>query len=76
MTFRLKMLQRSPQPPKQAILKNISRKIYEESQTAKEKAASRSRLNSIDLHCRPISPPRQLRQLGEIRSDVPRLSEN
>ena len=49
MTFRLKMLRRSPQPPKQAILKNISRKIYEESQTAKEKAADRTRLNSIDL---------------------------
>jgi uncharacterized membrane protein len=49
MTFRLKTLRRSPQPPKQAILKNISRKIYEESQTAKEKAASRSRLNSIDF---------------------------
>jgi uncharacterized membrane protein len=49
MTFRLKMLRRSPQPPKQAILKNISRKIYEESQTAKEKAADRTRPNSIDL---------------------------
>jgi uncharacterized membrane protein len=49
MTFRLKMLRRSPQPPKQAILKNTSRQIFEKNPAAKEKAASRSRLNSIDF---------------------------
>ena len=43
------MLRRSPQPPNQAILKNTSRQIFEKSQAAKEKAASRSRLNSIDF---------------------------
>jgi uncharacterized membrane protein len=43
------MLRRSPQPPKQAILKNTSRQIFEKSQPAKEKATSRSRLNSIDF---------------------------
>jgi hypothetical protein len=41
MAFRLKMLRRSPQAP------NHSR--IEKSQAAKEKAARRSRLNSIDL---------------------------
>jgi uncharacterized membrane protein len=49
MTFRLKMLRRSPQPPKQAILKNTSRQNFEKSSAAKENAASRSRLNSIDF---------------------------
>jgi hypothetical protein len=49
MTFRLKMLRRSPQPPEQAILKNTSRQIFAKSQAAKEKAAGRSRLNSIDF---------------------------
>jgi uncharacterized membrane protein len=49
MTFRLKMLRRSPHPPKQAILKNTSRQIFEKNPAAKEKAASRSRLNSIDF---------------------------
>ena len=45
MTFRLKMLQRSPQPPKQ----NTSRQILEKCPAANEKAASRSRLDSIDF---------------------------
>jgi len=49
MTFRLKTLRRSSQLPKQAILKNTSRQIFEKSQEAKENAASRSRLNSIDF---------------------------
>jgi uncharacterized membrane protein len=49
MTFRLKTLRRSPQLPKQAILKNTSRQIFEKSPAAKENAASRSRLNSIDF---------------------------
>ena len=46
MTFRL---QRSPRPPEQVVLKNTSRQILEKSQAAKEKAASRTRLNSIDF---------------------------
>jgi uncharacterized membrane protein len=49
MTFRLKTLRRSSQLPKQAILKNTSRQIFEKSPEAKENAASRSRLNSIDF---------------------------
>jgi len=49
MTFGLKTLQRSPRPPEQAILKNTSRQILEKSEVAKEKAASRTRLNSIDF---------------------------
>jgi uncharacterized membrane protein len=49
MTFRLKTLRRSAQLPKQAILKNTSRQIFEKSPAAKENAASRSRLNSIDF---------------------------
>jgi len=49
MTFRLKMLRRSPQPPEQAILKTTSRQILERNQAAEEKATSRSRLNSIDF---------------------------
>jgi uncharacterized membrane protein len=49
MTFRLKTLRRSSQLPKQAILKNTSRQIFEKSPAAKENAASRSRLNSIDF---------------------------
>jgi uncharacterized membrane protein len=43
------MLRRSPQPPKQAILKNTSRQIFEESQATKEKPAGPTRLNSIDF---------------------------
>src|SRR5215469_15755501 len=46
MTFRL---QRSPRPPEQVVLKNTSRQIIEKSQAAKEKTASRTRLNSIDF---------------------------
>jgi uncharacterized membrane protein len=46
MTFRL---QRSPRLPEQVVLKNTSRQILEKSQAAKEKAASRTRLNSIDF---------------------------
>jgi uncharacterized membrane protein len=42
-------LRRSPQPPKQAILKNTSRQNFAKSPAAKENAASRSRLNSIDF---------------------------
>src|SRR6516165_5799594 len=49
MTFRLKMLRRSPQPPEQAILKTTSRQILERNQAAEEKATSRSRMNSIDF---------------------------
>src|SRR5215469_11152293 len=49
MTLRPKMLPRSPQPPKQAILKNTSLQIFEESDATKEKAAGRTRLNSIDF---------------------------
>ena len=49
MTFGLKTLQRSPRPPEQVILKNTSRQILEKSEVAKEKAASRTRLNSIDF---------------------------
>jgi hypothetical protein len=49
MTFRLKTLRRSSQLPKQAILKNTSRQIFEKSPEAKENTASRSRLNSIDF---------------------------
>jgi hypothetical protein len=49
MTFRLKTLRRSSQLPKQAILKNTSRKIFEKSPEAKENTASRSRPNSIDF---------------------------
>jgi hypothetical protein len=49
MTFRLKTLRRSSQLPKQAILKNTSRQIFEKSPAAKENAVSRSRLNSIDF---------------------------
>ena len=48
MTFLLKTLRRSPQLPKQAILKDTSRQIFEKSPAAKENAPSRSRLNSID----------------------------
>jgi uncharacterized membrane protein len=49
MTFRLKTLRRSSQLPKQAILKNTSRQIFEKSPEAKENTASRSRPNSIDF---------------------------
>jgi hypothetical protein len=42
-------LQRSPRLPEQVVLKNTSRQILEKSQAAKEKAASRTRLNSIDF---------------------------
>ena len=40
---------RFTQPPEQAILKTTSRQILEKNQAAKEKAASRARLNSIDF---------------------------
>ena len=49
MTLRPKMLRRSPQPPKQAILKNTSQQIFTEGEATKEKAANRKRLNSIDF---------------------------
>ena len=40
---------RFPQSPEQAILKTTSRQIHEKNQAAKENAAARSRLNSIDF---------------------------
>jgi uncharacterized membrane protein len=46
-TFGLKTLRRSTRPPEQAILKRTSR--HEQNQTAKENAAGRTRLNSIDF---------------------------
>jgi hypothetical protein len=45
----LKTLRRSTRPPEQAILKTTSRQIIDKNQAGREKAPSRSRLNSIDF---------------------------
>jgi hypothetical protein len=42
-------LQRSPRLPEQVVLKTPAGKFLKKSQAAKEKAASRTRLNSIDF---------------------------